>query len=100
GFIVLAVAILPMLRVGGMQLFRAEFTGPVKDNKLTPRITETAQAIWLIYILLTILCLLSYVLGGMNFFDALCYSFSTISTGGYAPHDTSMAFYESPFLKI
>lgn len=100
GIIVLAVAVLPMLRVGGMQLFRAEFSGPVKDNKLTPRITETAKAIWIIYALLNVVCFLSYWIGGMEAFDALCYAFATISTGGFAPHDASMAFYHSPFLKI
>jgi trk system potassium uptake protein TrkH len=100
GIIILAVAILPMLGIGGMQLFRAEMTGPVKDNKLTPRITQTAKAIWTIYSVMTILCLSTYWLGGMSFFDAICYSFSTVSTGGFAPHDTSMAYFESPYLKL
>lgn len=100
GIIILAVAILPMLGVGGMQLFRAEFTGPVKDNKLTPRITQTAKAIWAIYVFLTLLCIISYRIGGMDMFDAICYGFSTVSTGGFAPHDTSMQFYANPFIKI
>lgn len=100
GIIILAVAILPMLGVGGMQLFRAETTGPVKDNKLTPRITQTAKAIWAIYVILTLLCILSYWLGGMHVFDAICFGLSTVSTGGFAPHDTSMQFYQSPFIKI
>jgi trk system potassium uptake protein TrkH len=100
GIIILAVAVLPMLGVGGMQLFKAEFTGPSKDNKLTPRITETAKAIWLIYVGMAILCALSYWLGGMSPFDAICYSFGTVSTGGFTPHDANMAFYPSPFLKI
>tara|TARA_R110002110_G_scaffold65206_5_gene180079 strand:- start:22206 stop:23657 length:1452 start_codon:yes stop_codon:yes gene_type:complete len=100
GIIILAVAVLPMLGVGGMQLFKAEFTGPSKDNKLTPRIKETAKAIWFIYVGMAILCALSFRLGGMSLFDAICYSFGTVSTGGFAPHDASMAFYPSPFLKI
>jgi len=100
GIIILAVAVLPMLGVGGMQLFKAEFTGPAKDNKLTPRITETAKAIWMIYTIMAISCALGYWLGGMSIFDAICYSFGTVSTGGFAPHDASMAYYDSPFLKI
>lgn len=100
GIIVLAVAVLPKLRIGGMQLFRAEFTGPVKDNKLTPRIAETAKAIWVIYVFLTLLCIFCYYIGGMTLFDAICYSFSTLSTGGYAPHDLNMGFYQNPFLKL
>lgn len=100
GIIILAVAVLPMLGVGGMQLFKAEFTGPVKDNKLTPRITETAKSIWLIYVIMAVLCAMGFWLGGMPPFDAVCYSFSTVSTGGFAPHDASMAHYHSPFLKL
>ena len=74
GIIVLAVAILPLIGVGGMQLYRAEANGPWKENKLTPRITETAKALWLIYIGLTIACLISYKLCGMSWFDSLCYA--------------------------
>jgi trk system potassium uptake protein TrkH len=95
GIIVLAVAILPMLGVGGMQLYRAETPGPIKDNKLTPRITETAKTLWYIYLGLIILCALSYWLAGMTPFDAICESFSTISTGGFSPHDASLTFYHS-----
>lgn len=100
GIIILAVAILPMLGVGGMQLFRAEMTGPIKDNKLTPRIAQTAKAIWLIYVVMTIICGLAFWLGGMTPFDAVAYSFSTVSTGGYATHDASMGYFESPLLKF
>lgn len=99
GIIILAVAILPMLGVGGMQLFRAEMTGPVKDNKLTPRIAHTAKAIWLIYVSMTVACGLAYWLGGMTPFDAIAYSFSTVATGGYATHDSSMGYFNSPILK-
>ena len=82
GIIVLAVAILPMLGVGGMQLYRAETPGPVKDTKLTPRITETAKALWYVYLAFTIACFLGYVGAGMGWFDALCHAFSTVAIGG------------------
>jgi trk/ktr system potassium uptake protein len=100
GIIILAVAILPMLGIGGMQLFRAEMTGPVKDNKLTPRIAHTAKAIWLIYVTMTVVCGFAYWLGGMEPFDAIAYSFSTVSTGGYATHDASMGYFDNPLLKF
>lgn len=93
GIIILAVAILPLIGVGGMQLYRAEANGPWKENKLTPRIMETAKALWIIYIVLTLICIITYWALGMNLFDAVCYAFSTIGTGGFAPHDTSMAYY-------
>ncbi|NND64995.1 MAG: potassium transporter, partial [Gammaproteobacteria bacterium] len=95
GIIVLAVAVLPMLGVGGMQLYRAETPGPVKDNKLTPRITETAKSLWLIYLLLTIVCAAAYFLAGMGLFDAICHSFSTVSIGGFSPHDASIGYFDS-----
>lgn len=95
GIIVLAVAILPMLGVGGMQLYRAETPGPVKDSKLTPRITETAKALWYIYLGLTITCALAYWITGMGVFDAIAHSFSTLSTGGYSTHDSSMGYFDS-----
>ena len=95
GIIVLAVAVLPMLGVGGMQLYRAEAPGPVKDTKLTPRITETAKALWYVYLAFTIACMLSYRLAGMGWFDALCHSFSTVAIGGFSPHDASMGYFDS-----
>lgn len=95
GIIVLAVAILPMLGVGGMQLYRAETPGPVKDTKLTPRVAETAKALWYIYLTLTILCAIGYMFAGMNWFDALCHAFSTLSTGGFSPYDLSVGYYDS-----
>ena len=98
GIIVLAVAILPMLGIGGMQLYRAETPGPIKDAKLTPRIAETAKALWYIYLGLTVACTLAYWVGGMPLFDAIAYSFSTVSTGGFAPHSASMAYYDHPVL--
>ena len=83
GIIVLAVAILPMLGVGGMQLYRAESPGPVKDNKLTPRITQTAKALWLLYLGLTTACALAYWVAGMSVFDAISHSFSTVASIGH-----------------
>jgi len=95
GIIVLAVAVLPMLGVGGMQLYRAETPGPVKDSKLTPRITETAKALWYVYLAFTIACMLAYRLAGMGWFDALCHAFSTVAIGGFSTHDASMAYFDS-----
>jgi trk system potassium uptake protein len=95
GIIVLAVAILPMLGVGGMQLYRAEFTGPTKDNKLTPRITETAKALWYLYLGITTACAVSYWAAGMTVFDAICHSFSTVAIGGFSTHDASMGHFAS-----
>ena len=100
GIIVLAVAILPMLRIGGMQLYRAETPGPLKDTKLTPRITETAKALWLIYLGITVLCALSYWLGGMQMFDAIGHAFSTVAIGGFSTHDESFAYFDNPTLEI
>ncbi|MEM1243303.1 MAG: TrkH family potassium uptake protein [Pseudomonadota bacterium] len=100
GIIVLAVAIMPMLGIGGMQLYRAEIPGPIKESKLTPRITETAKTLWLIYIGLTILCALCYWIAGMTFFDALGESFTTVATGGFTMHDNSFAYYHNPGIEI
>jgi trk system potassium uptake protein TrkH len=101
GIIVLAVAILPMLGIGGMQLYRAETPGPMKDNKLTPRITETAKALWYIYLWLTFACILAYWLAGMSFFDAVGHSFSTVAIGGFSTHDASMGFYhDQPLIEV
>ncbi len=99
GIIVLAVAILPMLGVGGMQLYRAETPGPMKDNKLTPRITGTAKALWYIYVSLTCVCALAYWLAGMTPFDAITHSVSTIAIGGFSTPDASIAYFESPAIE-
>lgn len=99
GIVVLAVAILPMLGVGGMQLYRAETPGPMKDAKLTPRIAQTAKALWLLYVSLTALCAVCYWLAGMHWFDAIGESFSTVSTGGFSMHDTSFSYYASPLIE-
>ena len=100
GIIVLAVAILPMLGVGGMQLYRAETPGPIKDAKLTPRIKETAKVLWLVYVGLTVLCAIAYALAGMGPFDAVMHSFSTVSTGGYSPYDASFGYFDSALLEM
>lgn len=98
GIIVIAVAILPMLGIGGMQLYRAETPGPVKDSKLTPRITETAKALFLIYCTLTVTCFLSYWAAGMSLFDAIGHAFSTVAIGGFSTHDASMGHFDSPLI--
>ena len=95
GIIVLAVAVLPMLGVGGMQLYRAETPGPMKDAKLTPRITETAKALWYIYLSLTIACALCYWFAGMSAFDAIGHAFSTVAIGGFSTHDASIGYWDS-----
>jgi len=100
GIIVLAVAILPMLGVGGMQLYRAETPGPLKDSKLTPRITETAKALWYIYLSFTIACALAYFAAGMSLFDAISHSFSTVAIGGFSTHDLSIGYFNNPRIEL
>lgn len=100
GIIVLAVAILPILGIGGMQLYRAETPGPIKDNKLTPRITETAKALWYIYLGLTVACALAYWLAGMTPFDAIGHSFATVAIGGFSTHDASIGFFDSDLIEM
>ncbi|WP_428610075.1 TrkH family potassium uptake protein [Sedimenticola sp.] len=100
GIIVLAVAVLPMLGIGGMQLYRAETPGPMKDSKLTPRITETAKALWYIYLGLTIACALAYWVAGMSLFDAVGHAFSTVAIGGFSTHDASMGHFDSTLIEM
>jgi trk system potassium uptake protein TrkH len=100
GIIVLAVAVLPMLGIGGMQLYRAETPGPIKDNKLTPRITQTAKALWYIYLGLTIVCALAYWAAGMTLFDAIGHSFSTVAIGGFSTHDASIGYFNSELIEM
>ena len=99
GIIVLAVAILPMLKIGGMEIYRAEVTGPVKENRLTPRIAETAKALWLIYLGMTLVCALALWAAGMSLFDAFGHSFATIATAGFSTYDTSIAHFASPLIE-
>ncbi len=100
GIIVVAVAVLPMLGVGGMQLYQAETPGPSKDSKLTPRITETAKALFLVYVLLTASCGVAYWLAGMAPFDAICHAFSTVAIGGFSTHDASIGHYDSTAIML
>lgn len=100
GIIVLAVAVMPMLGIGGMQLYRAEAPGPVKDSKLTPRIAETAKALWYIYLGLTVACATAYWLAGMDLFDAVAHSFSTVAIGGFSTHDASIGYFDSQSIEI
>ncbi|GAA6186372.1 TrkH family potassium uptake protein [Aliiglaciecola sp. NS0011-25] len=100
GIIVLAVAILPILGVGGMQLYRAETPGPVKDSKMTPRIADTAKHLWYIYLALTVACSIAYWVAGMDWFDAICHSFSTIAIGGFSTYDASLGHFNSPVINL
>jgi len=95
GIIVLAIALFPVLGIGGMQLYKAEAPGPVKDEKLTPRITQTARALGGFYALLTAACAIGYALAGMDGFDAIAHAFSTVSTGGFSTHDAGLAHFHS-----
>jgi len=99
GIIVLAVAILPLLGVGGSQLFRAETAGPMKDQKLTPRIADTARAIWVAYALLAVSCTLAYRWAGMSWVDAFLHMCSTVSLGGFSSHDASFGHWNSPLIE-
>jgi trk system potassium uptake protein TrkH len=100
GIIVLTVAILPLLGVGGSQLYKAETPGPMKDTKLTPRITETAKGLWLVYFALTVVCAIAFRWAGMSWLDALIHAFSTMSLGGFSSHDASFGYFNSPAIEI
>lgn len=100
GIIVLAVAVLPLLGVGGMQLIKAETPGPMKENKLTPRIRETAKGLWVIYLGLNVVCVTGLWLAGMTPLDAVIHSFSAVATGGFSSHDASIAYFESPVIEM
>ena len=99
GVVVLAVAILPLLGVGGAQLFRAETPGPMKDTKLTPRITETAKGLYGVYVAISIACILALKLAGMTWLDAMIHGFSTMGLGGFSSHDASYGFWDSPAIE-
>jgi trk system potassium uptake protein TrkH len=99
GIIVLAVAILPLLGIGGRQLFKAETPGPMKDTALTPRITETARNLWLVYLGITVACIASLKLAGMNWLDAICHAFAAMGLGGFSTHDASVGYFNSPAIE-
>ena len=100
GIVILALAILPMLGVGGMQLYKAESTGPIKDNKISPRIAETAKSLWRVYIGLTTMCALLYFFAGMSIFDSVAHSFSTIAIGGFSTYNDSIGHFNSPIIEF
>ena len=95
GVVVLAIALLPILGIGGMQLYMAEMPGPFKDERMSPRIARTAKIICMVYVMLTGICAVSYWLAGMTPFDAIAHSLTTIATGGYSTHDASFAYFDS-----
>ncbi|MCC5795084.1 MAG: potassium transporter [Chromatiales bacterium] len=100
GLVVLAVAVLPMLGVGGMQLYKAEMPGPIKESRLTPRITETARVLWIVYLGLTVACATAYWWAGMSVFDAICHAFTTVSTAGFSNYDDSIAAFDSVRIEL
>lgn len=99
GLIVLAIAILPLLGIGGRQMFKAETPGPMKDAKMTPRIAETAKGLWLVYVGVSVACILGFRLAGMSWFDAVCHAFSTMGLGGFSTHDASFGYFDSPAIE-
>ena len=98
--IVVAIGVMPLLGVGGMQLSKAEAPGPVKDEKLAPRITETARSLWLVYALLTLAGVLALRVCGMSWLDAICHAFSAVALGGFSTHDASIAYFHSPAVEL
>jgi trk system potassium uptake protein TrkH len=100
GLIVLAIAVMPLLGIGGGQLYKAEIPGAMNDQKLTPRIKETAQALWAIYLVLTLACAFLYFIGGMSGFDAISHSLSTVSIGGFSTHDLSIGYFDSNVIEL
>jgi len=100
GLIVLAIAILPLLGIGGRQMFKAETPGPMKDAKMTPRIAETAKGLWLVYFGVTVACMLAFRWAGMSWFDAVCHTFSTMGLGGFSTHDASFGYFNSPTIEF
>ncbi len=99
GIVVLAVAILPLLGVGGAQLYRAEATGPIKDQKLTPRMAETARGLWAVYFVLSLACFLAYAWAGMGWDDAFMHMCTTMGLGGFSSHDASFGYWNSPLIE-
>ena len=100
GLIVLAIAVMPLLGIGGGQLFKTQTPGPMSEQRLTPRITSTARALWSIYLVLTVLCVLAYRFAGMSYFDAVSHAFSTVSIGGFSTHDLSIGYFDSLSIEI
>lgn len=99
GVVIFVVAILPMLNIGGLKVFKAETPGPMKSEKIAPRITQTARYLWYVYGAITVLCAIGYYLAGMNIFDAIGHSFSTVSTGGFSTHDASIGYFNNRWIE-
>jgi len=99
GLIVLAVAVLPLLGIGGRQMFKAETPGPMKDSQLTPRLTQTAKGLWVVYAGITFACMIGLRLAGMSWFDAVMHSFTTMGLGGFSSHDASFGHWNSPAIE-
>jgi trk system potassium uptake protein len=97
--IVMALAVLPLLGVGGMQLYKGQAPGAVKDERLAPRITETAKQLWFVYALLTVAGIAALRIAGMSWFDAICHAFSAVGLGGFSTHDRSIAWFRSPAIE-
>lgn len=100
GVIVLAVAVLPLLGIGGMKLYQSEMPGPFKEERLTPRLADTARTLWMTYVILGLICTLAYWAAGMSFFDALCHGLSTVSLGGFSTRSESIGFYNSHAIEL
>ncbi|MBA3032026.1 MAG: TrkH family potassium uptake protein [Gammaproteobacteria bacterium] len=100
GLIVLAVAVLPLLGIGGRQMFKAETPGPMKDAQLTPRMAQTAKGLWVVYAAITLACALAYKLAGMDWFDAVMHAFTTMGLGGFSSHDSSFEYWNSPAIEM
>src|ERR1700730_2497347 len=100
GIIVMALAVLPLLGVGGMQLYKGQTPGSVKDERLAPRITETAKSLWLVYALITVAGIAALRICGMSWFDAICHAFSAVGLGGFSTHDRSIAYFGSPAIEL
>ncbi|HEX5363929.1 MAG TPA: potassium transporter TrkG [Gallionella sp.] len=100
GIIVLAVAVLPLLGIGGRQLFKAETPGPMKESALTPRIADTARNLWVVYLGITVACILALKWAGMNWLDAICHAFATLGLGGFSTHDASVGYFNSPQIEF
>lgn len=98
GIVVLAVAVLPLLGVGGMQLYRAESSGVTKNEKMTPRIADTVRSLWLVYLALTVACALAFWVAGMSLFDAIGHAYAAVGTGGFSTHDASFGYWDSPLI--
>jgi trk system potassium uptake protein len=99
GLIVLAIAVLPLLGIGGRQMFKAETPGPMKDSQLTPRMTQTAKGLWVVYTTITLACMLGFRFAGMNWFDAVMHAFTTMGLGGFSSHDDSFGYWNSPAIE-